>query len=225
MNPIRYEIERVSAADVDEARKYQAAMLADIGGRRGTLDGRIVPLGRHMKLAGPAFTVEVRPGDNLMFHAALALARPGDVIVVDGKGDLTSALCGAIMSAEARAAGIAGFVVYGAVRDTEELRTGDFPIFSLGANPNGPTRNLPGRINWPVSVGGTAVNPGDLVVGDCDGVVIVPRESVSEVLSQVSQKCEVEKARFREIAKGNLRPAWLESALNNLGLSVEKESG
>ncbi len=203
-----------------EARQYQSAMLADLAGRRGALDARITPLAPHMKIAGPAFTVEVRPGDNLMFHAALALAQPGDVIIVDGKGDSTTAQCGAIMSAEAEAAGIAGFVVYGAVRDTEELRHGQFPIFSIGSNPNGPTRSLPGRINWPISVGGTAVCPGDLVVGDCDGVVVIPKELVTDILEQAQNKYSSEVKRLGEIAKGNLRPAWLESALQDIGISL-----
>ena len=108
-----------------------------------------------MKVAGPAFTVEVRPGDNLMIHAALQLAQPGDVIVVDGKGDLSCALTGALMAAHAQKAGIAGFVIDGAVRDTDECARGSFPIFAAGANPNGPLKNSGGRINWPVSLAGT----------------------------------------------------------------------
>ena len=127
-NPfIRRDIERVPAELVAAARRFQASILADVGGRRGTLGGRIQPLAKSMKVAGPAFTVEVRPGDNLMIHAALALAKPGDVIVVDGKGDLSCALTGALMAAHAKAAGIAGFVIDAAVRDTEELVRGDFP--------------------------------------------------------------------------------------------------
>jgi 4-hydroxy-4-methyl-2-oxoglutarate aldolase len=167
---IRRTIQRVSAATVKAASQFQASILADVGGRRGTLGGRIQPLARSMKVAGPAFTVEVRPGDNLMIHAALALAQPGDVIVVDGKGDLSCALTGALMAAHAQKAGIAGFVIDGAVRDTDECARGDFPIFAAGANPNGPLKNSGGRINWPVALAGTPVNPGDLIVGDADGV-------------------------------------------------------
>ena len=99
---IRRKIDRVPAALVKAARKFQASILADVGGRRGTLGGRIQPLAKTMKVAGPAFTVEVRPGDNLMIHAALQLAQPGDVIVVDGKGDLSCALTGALMAATRR---------------------------------------------------------------------------------------------------------------------------
>ena len=145
--PIRRSIDRVPAAVVAAARQFQASILADVAGRRGTLGGGIQALSKSMKLAGPAFTVEVRPGDNLMIHAALQLAQPGDVIVVDGKGDLTCALSGALMAAHAQKAGIAGFVMYGAVRDTDECARGSFPVFAAGANPNGPIKASGGRIN------------------------------------------------------------------------------
>lgn len=220
LDPVRTDITRVSKALVQAAAQYQSAILADVSGRRGALDASIAPLARHMKVAGPAFTVEVRPGDNLMFHAALALAKPGDVIVVDGKGDGTSALCGAIMSAEAQASGIAGFVVYGAARDTEELSEGQFPIFATGANPNGPTRGLAGRINWPVSLGGVTINPGDLIVGDSDGVVVIPKETAEEVVGLAAEKTAAEAERFKQIASGNVHPAWLDAALIAAGIHI-----
>ncbi|MGH8814392.1 MAG: RraA family protein, partial [Advenella sp.] len=166
---IRKDIRRPDSDLVRRAAQFQAAILADVGGRRGTLGGSIQSRAQGMKVAGPAFTVEVRPGDNLMFHAALAMAQPGDVIVVEGKGDLTAALCGTIMVTQAQAAGLAGFVVDGATRDTEEIAAGTFPVFSAGTNPNGPSKSLGGRINWPVTLAGTTVNPGDLIVGDDDG--------------------------------------------------------
>ena len=129
-----------------------------------------------MKVCGPALTVEVRPGDNLMIHAALAIAQPGDVIIVDGKSDQTCALIGEIMTTQAQKAGLAGMVLDAAVRDVEALRANGFPVFSVGANPAGPTKFIPGRVNWPISIAGVTVNPGDLVVGDADGVVIIERE-------------------------------------------------
>jgi len=189
---IRRKIDRVPAALVEAARKFQASILADVGGRRGSLGGRIQPLSRSMKVAGPAFTVEVRQGDNLMIHAALQLAQPGDVIVVDGKGDLSCALTGALMAAHAQKAGIAGFVIDAAVRDTEDCARSSFPIFAAGANPNGPIKSSPGRINWPVSLAGTTVNPGDLIVGDADGVVVVPRETAAEIIKGAQAKVDSE---------------------------------
>lgn len=212
------DFERVSTALVQRAQGYQSAILCDVGGRRGTLNSRIQALHPSMKVAGPAFTVEVRPGDNLMFHVALAVAKPGDVIVVDGKGDLTCALVGELMVTQAEAAGLAGLVIDAASRDTDTLSAGSFPIFSAGRNPCGPTKGLPGTLGRPISVGGVAVQPGDLVIGDVDGVVIVPRDQVEAVLDAADAKIAAEKQRLAEIARGELVSPWLDGALRNAGL-------
>jgi len=222
-SPIRRSIDRVPAAIVEAARKFQASILADVGGRRGSLGGRIQPLSKSMKVAGPAFTVEVRPGDNLMIHAALQLARPGDVIVVDGKGDLSCALTGALMAAHAQKAGIAGFVIDAAVRDTEDCARGSFPIFAAGANPNGPLKSSGGRINWPVSLAGTSVNPGDLIVGDADGVVVVPRETAAAIVAAAQAKVDAEDQRMQAIGRGEVAQAWVEDGLRAVGVLGKNE--
>jgi 4-hydroxy-4-methyl-2-oxoglutarate aldolase len=221
---IRRDIERVPASLVTEASRFQASILADVGGRRGTLGGRIQPLTKSMKVAGPAFTVEVRPGDNLMIHAALNLAKPGDVIVVDGKGDLSCALTGALMAAHAQKAGIAGFVIDAAVRDTEDCAKGSFPIFAAGCNPNGPLKNSGGRINWPVSLAGTTVNPGDLIVGDADGVVVVPRETAAEIVKGAQAKVDSENQRMVAIGRGELKQAWVAESLKSVGVLGKDET-
>lgn len=143
------DFDRVPPEIVQQASGFQAAILADVNGRRGAMHGRIAALRPRMKLAGPALTVEVRPGDNLMIHAAMAIAKPGDVLVIDG-----------------------------AVRDSLEIDEMDFPVFSVGTNPNGPTKNVAGRIGYPISCGGVTVRAGDLVVADADGVFIGAREDV-----------------------------------------------
>lgn len=214
------DFERVSAELVDRAKTYQSAILCDVGGRRGTLNSRIQALHPAMKVAGPAFTVEVRPGDNLMFHVALAVAKPGDVIVVDGKGDDTCALFGELMVTQAEAARLAGFVVDAASRDTDTLAGGRFPLFSAGRNPCGPTKGLSGTLGRAISIGGVAVQPGDLVVGDVDGVVIVPRDQVQAVLDAADAKIAAEKQRLAEIAEGVLISPWLDAALQSAGLPV-----
>jgi len=220
---IRRDFERVSPQLVAKAKAFPAAILADVGGRRGTLGGRIQGLAKAMKVAGPAFTVEVRPGDNLMIHAALMLAKPGDVIVVDGKGDLSCALTGGLMAAHAKAAGIAGFVIDGAVRDTDECAQGDFPIFAAGCNPNGPTKGVAGWIGIPVSLAGTPVHPGDLIVGDADGVVVVPREQAADIVAGAQAKIDSEAARIEEIRQGKLLPGWLPGVLRTAGALGAKE--
>lgn len=225
LSDIRRDFERVSPEIVHQASAFAASILADVAGRRGTLDGRIAPVSPSMRLAGPAFTIEVRPGDNLMIHAAMALARPGDILVVDGKGDRSCALMGSIMINACKKLGLAGVVIDAAVRDTEELYELGFPVYAVGANPNGPTKNVPGRINWPISCGGVAVTPGDLVVGDADGVVIVERAKAESLLGPAAKKVADERGRLSDIAAGkNIRPQWLEGALRVAGVLQEGET-
>ena len=219
MPDVRRDIQRVSPEVVKRAAAFQPAILADVAGRRGTMHGRIRALAPTMKVAGPAFTVEVRPGDNLMIHAAMTMAKPGDVLVIDGKGDQTCALTGAIMINACKVIGLAGVVVDAAVRDSLELIELGFPVFSVGTNPNGPTKFVPGRINWPVSVGGVAVNPGDLVVGDADGVVVVEREKAESLLDLAAKKVAEENKRIEGIRRNEaLQPAWLDKALRAAGV-------
>ena len=218
------DFERVSSDLIRQASAFQPAILADVAGRRGALHGRIQALRHRMKLAGSALTVEVRPGDNLMIHAAIALARPGDVLVIDGKGDQSAALMGTIMMNACRQVGIAGVVIDGAVRDSVEIDEMDFPVFSVGTNPNGPTKLASGRIGHPVSVGGVAVRPGDLVIGDADGVVVVEREKVQTLLQAAAKKVKDEAARIEAIKNGNTAAKWLDSALRNAGVLKENET-
>jgi 4-hydroxy-4-methyl-2-oxoglutarate aldolase len=221
---INKQFERVPAALVAEAAEFQAAILADVAGRRGALHGRIQALRPRMKVAGPAFTVDVRPGDNLMIHAAISLAQPGDVLVIDGKGDLSSALMGTIMMTACRQLGIAGVVVDGAVRDTLEIDEMDYPVFAAGANPNGPTKNVAGRIGYPVSVGGVTVRAGDFILGDADGVVAVERERLAELIPAARRKVEDEAARVAAIQRGDTAAKWLQGALRDVGVLKEGET-
>ena len=219
------DFERVPADIVQQASEFQPAILADVAGRRGALHGRIQPLRPRMKLAGPALTVDVRPGDNLMIHAAIALAKPGDVLVIDGKGDTTCALMGTIMMNGCRQLGITGVVIDAAVRDSEEIVEMAYPVYAVGTNPNGPTKFVPGRINHPVSIGGVTVNPGDLVVGDGDGVTIIERDKAPFLLELAAKKVADEKARIAAIQQGkDLRPAWVTKALQANGALKPNES-
>ena len=224
LEDIRRDFERVPPDVVAKASQFAASILADVAGRRGALDGRIAPVSPEMKLAGPAFTIEVRAGDNLMIHAAMTMAKPGDILVIDGKGDRTCALMGAIMMNGCKALKLGGVVIDAAVRDTLELRELGFPVFAVGANPNGPTKFVPGRINWPISCGGISVNPGDLVVGDADGVVVIEREKAASLLDAAAKKVADETSRIAAIKQGkDLRPKWLEGSLRAAGLLKEGE--
>jgi len=219
------DIERVDPSVVEHASKYPSSILADVAGRRGALSGRITPLAPTMRFAGPAVTVEVRPGDNLMIHAALALAKPGDVLVVDGKGDVSSALMGEIMCQQAVALGVAAVVIDGAVRDSEAIRELGFPMYAAGLNPNGPTKSVAGRLNHPISIGGVSVNPGDLVVGDADGVTVIERAKAASLLPLAAEKVVAETKRIADIRSGKeLRPKWLDGALRAAGVLGEGET-
>ncbi len=215
---------RVPAEIVARAAALQPAILADVAGRRGALNGRIRPLHPGMKLAGTAFTVEVRPGDNLMIHAAISLAQPGDVLVIDGKGDLNSALMGTIMMTACQKLGLAGVVMDGAARDSIEIIEMNYPVFAAGTNPNGPTKNVPGRLGHPVSVGGVTVNPGDFIIGDNDGVVVVEREKIEGLLPAAEKKVRDEAARIEAIKGGDTAAKWLAAALRTAGVLKEGES-
>lgn len=217
------DFERVPPHIVQQAGAYQAAILADVAGRRGALHGRITALRPNMKVVGTAFTVDVRPGDNLMIHAAMSLAKPGDVLVVDGKGDQTAALMGTIMMTACQKLGIAGVVIDGAVRDALEIEEMGFPVFSVGTNPNGPTKLVPGRIGHPVSIGGVTVHPGDLVLGDADGVVIVEREKIESLLPLADKKVKDEAARIAAIQQGDTAAKWLDAALRSAGVLKDGE--
>ena len=212
------DFERVSPTLVRQAADFQAAIFADVTGRRGAMHGRIQALRSRMKVAGPALTVEVRPGDNLMIHAAIALAKPGDVLVIDGKGDQTSALMGTIMMTACRQVGIAGVIVDGAVRDSLEIDEMDFPVFSVGTNPNGPTKNIGGRIGHPVSCGGVSVKPGDFVLADADGIVVVEREQLASLIPAAHKKVADEAKRIAQIKQGNTAASWLPAALVAAGV-------
>jgi 4-hydroxy-4-methyl-2-oxoglutarate aldolase len=219
------EIERVSPEVVAQAATFPSSILADVAGRRGALSGRIAPLSPSMRFAGPAITVEVRPGDNLMIHAAMALARPGDVLVIDGKGDLSSALMGEIMSQQCMAIGVVAVVMDGAVRDSEAIRALGFPMYAAGLNPNGPTKSVAGRLNHPVSIGGVCVHPGDLVVGDADGVTVIERHKAAAILPLATAKVAAETKRIAEIrSRKALAPAWLDAALRTAGVIKEGET-
>jgi regulator of RNase E activity RraA len=155
----------------------------------------------------------------------MAIARPGDVLVIDGKADRSCALMGSIMFNACRKLGLAGVVIDGSLRDTEELRELGFPVWAIGANPNGPTKNVPGRINWPVSCGGVAVRPGDLVVGDADGVVVIEREKLASLMPLAAAKVADERQRIADITSGKaIRPAWLEDTLRAAGVLGDGET-
>ena len=170
-------LQRTRKVDADTVAKFRELPVANISDSmsRMTAGGASLrPMHAGGVLAGPAFTVKTRPGDNLMLHKAIDIADPGDVIVVDGGGDLTNSLIGEMMSAHAEQRGIAGMVIYGSIRDYDSIHAGSFPIFAAGVTHRGPYKDGPGEINVPIAIDGMVIEPGDLIVGDGDGIVCVP---------------------------------------------------
>jgi RraA family protein len=165
----------------------------------------ILPYHRGERIIGTAFTVRTRAGDNLAIHEALKHARPGDIMVVDGGGDVTQALIGEIIAHKAIAIGLAGFVIDGAIRDVETIRQMDFPVYAKAVTHRGPYKSGPGFLNIPVAIGGSVVQPGDLIVGDSDGIVSLSPQSAREILPAVRAKMADEAAKIAAIqdsAKG-----------------------
>lgn len=192
--------------DDDLVRRFADAassQLADAMGRFNFMDPGIQPRSG-LPLCGLALTVNCRPADNLMVHKALEVAEPGDIVVVNTCGNVTSAVFGELMCTTAAAKRIGGIVVDGAIRDVEAITHIGMPAFSRSISPGACDKDGPGEVNVPIGCGGTVVAPGDVVVGDADGVVVVPRAHAAEVLQLVAELIERERTRMGEIRAGQL---------------------
>ncbi len=211
------KINRPSKELVEQFRGLPVANIADEMNRFSCVDARIKPL-NSTPLLGTAFTVKARVGDNLMFHKAIDMAQPGDVIVVDGQGDLVNSLTGEIMMRQVLKKGIAGVVIDGAVRDADALRQLDLAIYAAGITPQGPYKNGPGEINVPVCCGGIVVNPGDILVGDGDGIVVISPKDAASIADKAKSKQKKEQETFAHIAAGTLdRSAYSDEVFKKLG--------
>ena len=204
-------------------RGLPVANISDCMARMTAAGPRLRPMHKKGYLIGSALTVKCRPGDNLMIHKALTMAQKGDVIVVDAGGDLTNALFGEIMTATAVAIGVAGIVLNGAVRDAEEIGQGEFPLYAAGVTHRGPYKDGPGEINVPIAIDGMVIQPGDLMLGDADGLLCVPYDSLQSVLEATLQKMDAEKKMLADIAAGTLDIAWIDATLRRIGCNPEPQ--
>lgn len=211
---------RPERALVEQFKGLPVSNISDEMNRLGCMSARIKPYGS-TPLAGVALTVREQLGDLLMVHKAISIAQPGDVIVVDGlQGDLVNALAGEMMSLWAKAKGIAGFVIDGAIRDVDAISRLGFPVYAAGVSPKGPYKDGWGEINAPISCGGVVVNPGDIVVGDDDGIVIVPPRDAPAILARAKAKFDRETAIRAEIAEGRWDPSLTDEALQQKGCEI-----
>ncbi len=211
---------RPSKQLIEALAQHAVSNLCDSMGRTHNASGALQPMHGGGKLCGPALTVRTTPGDNLLIHKAIDMAQPGDIIVVDGAGALDAALIGDIMTSYAVSRQVGGFVIDGAVRDTEELAARDLPVYARGISPRGPTREGPGEINVAVSIDGTVVQPGDIVVGDADGLVFVPPAQADALLKAVEALLAKEKALLSAIAQGKSDRRWVDETLAAKGCTL-----
>lgn len=196
--------EKVSAELVEKFSLFdESASLHECMGKRGSLGNGVRPIWPGTRLCGVALTVHLRPGDNLMLHKAIDMIQPGDVLVVsvDGCPDY-GGMWGGLMTASAVSKKCAGLVTDGAVRDTMMIQKLGFPVFSSAINVNGTTKNLPGTINYPITIHNVTIHPGDLVFGDNDGVVVVPRDEAASVYEEAMRREEKEDILMKRIMQG-----------------------
>ena len=208
---------RPTSEQVNLFKNLPVANIDDCMNRIGAISPGINPMNK-TPLLGIAFTVKVPEGDNLMFHKAMDMARPGDVIMIDAGGDTNRAILGELMISYCQSRNIAGVVVDGSVRDAEVLEEMNFPVYAKGITPNGPYKNGPGEINTPITIGGKVVCPGDIVVGDQDGIVIIKPEDAEELAAQTKKIMDKEAVIIEKIVnEGSYSRPWVEEKLAELG--------
>lgn len=199
-HPLNFE--PIAEETIEAWRAIPTSIASDVMNRTQAMSAAIKPVAPGLTVVGPARTVTTMIGDNGAIHALVALLRPGEVMVVDARGQMDSAVWGEVMTRAAMQQGCAGAVLDGAIRDIAEIRALAFPMFCLGAVPRGPHKGFGGVIDGPIAVGAVTVRPGDLILGDDDGVVAVPRAKVDGLLATAREQIERERQWMEEIAKG-----------------------
>jgi RraA family protein len=224
---IRTEVNRLAPDLMEKFAEFPTPDISDLLNRLYAVDPSIACLTGHHRLCGPACTVKVFPGDNLMVHKALDVAKPGDIVVVDAHGSSMNAVLGDLISTKAKHRGISGFIVDGFVRDLPDLIELDFPVFARGATPIGPLHRGPGEINFPICCGGVVVNPGDLVVADGAGVVVIRQEIASELLDRLQAQRANMAAYLAGVKRGQFSNDWVDRILEDAGciLPANKSAG
>ncbi|WP_225229990.1 RraA family protein [Ureibacillus galli] len=224
-----YTTSLLSKEIIERAKKLNTTLISDALGCTGSMDYKVKPVSSGMKVVGTALTVDMRAGDNLFLHQGIYCGGEGFVLVADGKGHTENAYLGELMAKAAKAIGIEGIVIDGLVRDKESLIEIGLPIFAKGFIPNGPFKDGPGAINIPISCAGVTVFPGDLIVGDDDGVVVVSKEKIEQVLEKAEAKFKYEEKRLQTIVsyeenrkvgntdKFSIAPVWLGEKMREFG--------
>lgn len=217
---VRLNFHRPSTEVIRAFTGWPTGNVCDANGRIGAMDYRIKPLVGAWKFVGPALTVRAHPVDNLILYQALDICQPGDVLVITADELTTTSVFGDHVCAIAKARGIAAMITDGLVRDATGIREVGLPVFARGINPNGPFKDGPGEVNFPIALGGLPVNPGDLLVGDEDGVVVVRQEDIPTVMKNLETVGKKEKQMTEDIAAGKHISALIREALAAKGVEI-----
>lgn len=214
---IRRRIERPPLDLIKQFSEFETPDISDLMNRLYTMSSIIMNRVNDQAICGAACTVKVYPGDNLMVHKALDIAQPGDIIVVDAGGSHMNGIIGDLVSTKAKHRGIAGFVIDGLIRDLPGIQDAGMPVFARGVTPIGPLHRGPGEINFPISCGGIVVNPGDIVMGDKNGVTVVRKDFAEEVLERAYKQRDALRAYVANVQKGVFSNVWVDKLLDGDG--------
>jgi RraA family protein len=217
---IRTDFPRLPRDLIEQFREFETADVSDVLNRLYAMDGSIRNQTNERAVVGPACTVKLYPGDNLMIHKALDIAKPGDIVVVDCSGAMSNAVFGDLVANKSVHRGIAGYVIDGLIRDLDGIKETGLPVYARGVTPFGPLHRGPGEINTPICCGGIVVNPGDIIKADTTGIAVVPRDFAAETLNRLQSS----KARLSEyvasVKRGDFSNAWVDEQLRENGCAI-----
>lgn len=208
---------------MNQFKTIPASNTCDVMGRNAAMNPRIKLMSspKDQMMVGPALTVKARGGDNLALHAALNLAQEGDVVVVSNEGDTTRSLIGEVMMAYLRyTKKVAGIILDGPIRDIDEIGKWDFPVYATGTTPGGPYKEGPGEINVPIACGEISVNPGDIILADPDGIVVIPRKDAPQILEDAKKFQAADESKLEAAKNGTSKRDWVEKTLAEKGFEI-----
>jgi regulator of RNase E activity RraA len=214
---VQMKFDRIAPEVINGFKGWSSCNVCDANGRHGAMDYQIKPLNQDWYFVGTAITVRARPVDNLIVYKALEIAQPGDVLVITNENSTLAAILGDLVVSIAKAKGLSGIVTDGLARDAAGIRELNLPVFVRGLSPNSPFKDGPGEINFPITCGGVVVHPGDVVIGDEDGVVVVSKEDAPIVVKELENIRIKEQEMVKNIEAGRLIPEWVNEKLVEKG--------